>query len=97
MPVSVEMLGNGTGVELGVEFEVEAIVNWVKHVSEAIELTLAGFRDLFGAAGLAEARMSATLLHRCLKAENLNMRRYLPTNGSRRHGGTHAVLIYQSV
>ena len=96
------MLGNGTGVELGVEFEVEAIVVaeiWVKHVSEAIELTLAGFRDLFGAAGLAEARMSATLLHRCLKAENLNMRRYLSTNGSRRHGGTpgHAVLIYQSV
>ena len=36
--------------------------NRVKRVSEPSELTLAGFRDLFGGAGLAEARISAALL-----------------------------------
>lgn len=68
MPVSVEMLWNGTGTdsEPGVEaFEAVAVKeNWVKRVSEANGLTLAGFRDFFGGAGLAEAlaRMSAALL-----------------------------------
>jgi len=38
-------------------------------VSEASELTLAGFRDLFGGAGLAEAG-GASGMHRCLKEEN---------------------------
>ena len=61
MPPSVEVLGNGTGAEPGVEVEAVVTVNWVKHVSDANGLTLAGFRDLFGA-GLAEARMSAALL-----------------------------------
>ena len=36
--------------------------NWVKRVSEASGLIFAGFRDFFGGAGLAEARMSAALL-----------------------------------
>ena len=63
MPVSVEVLGNGTGAEPGVEVEAVAVTeNWVKHVSDASGLTLAGFRDLFGGAGLAEARMSTALL-----------------------------------
>ena len=43
----------GRRLEPGVE--VEATENWVKR-------TLAGFRDLSGGAGLAEARMSAALL-----------------------------------
>ena len=61
------MLGNGTGIELRVEPEAEAVSvteNWVKWRSEANGLTL-GFRNLFGHAGLAgaaEAGMSAALL-----------------------------------
>jgi len=63
VPVSVEMLENGTGAELGVEVEAVAVTeNWVKRVSEARGLTLTGFRDLLGGAGFAEARMSAALL-----------------------------------
>jgi hypothetical protein len=69
------MLGNGTGAEQGVDtVEVEAVgvtENWVKRVSEANGLTLAGFRDFFfffGGAGLAEARMSAALLGCCIGA-----------------------------
>ena len=54
------MLGNG---EPGVEVEAAAgKANWVKRASEASGLTLAGFRDLFGGAGLAEARMSAACI-----------------------------------
>ena len=63
MPVSVEMLGSGMGAELGVKVEAIAVTeNWVKCVSEARGLTLAGFRDLLGGAGFAEARMLAALL-----------------------------------
>ena len=62
MPDSVEVLGNGTGAEPGVEVEAVVTANWVKRVSEARGLTLGGFRDLFGGAGLAEARMSVALL-----------------------------------
>ena len=67
MPVSVGMLGNGFGTDAGVDSEVEAVAvteNWVKRMSEANGLTLAGFRDFFGGAGFAEAlaRMSAELL-----------------------------------
>jgi hypothetical protein len=57
------MLGNGTGTELGVE--VEAVTENrvpLERVSEAKVLTFAGFRDLFGGAGLTEARMSAALV-----------------------------------
>lgn len=62
-PVSVEMLGNVAGVELGVEVEAVTFTgNWVKRGSEASGLTFAGFRDLFGGACFAEARMSAALL-----------------------------------
>ena len=66
--VSVEMSGNGTGVELSVEVEVVADrENLLKRGSEASGLSLAGFRDffagaVFGGAGFAEARMSAELL-----------------------------------
>ena len=46
--VSVEMSGNGTGVELSVEVEVVADrENLLKRGSEASGLSLAGFRDLF--------------------------------------------------
>lgn len=40
MPVSVEMLGNGTGAEPGVEVETIVVTeNWVKRTSEASGLT----------------------------------------------------------
>ena len=44
MPLSVEVLGNGTEVEPGA-IETEAIVteNWAKHLSDASGLTWAGF------------------------------------------------------
>ena len=62
------MLENGTGAEPGVEVEaVAGTANWVKRVSEASGLTLAGFRDIFGGTGLAEAEMLVALLARCLK------------------------------
>ena len=76
MPVSVEMLENGTGAELGVEVEAVAVTeNWVKRVSEARGLTLAGFRDLLGGAGFAEARMSAALLGCMLEGRKYAMNR----------------------
>ena len=61
MPLSVEVLGNGTEAEPGVKIEAVVTENLVKRVSDANILTCADFRDLFGA-GLAEARMSAALL-----------------------------------
>ena len=63
MPVSVEMWDNGSGVDPGVEVEAVAVTeNLVKRGSEANGLTLAGFRDIFGGAGFAEARISGALL-----------------------------------
>ena len=60
---SVEMSGNGTGVELGVEVEVVAVrEKLLKRGSEASGFRLGGFRGLFGGAVFAEARMSAKLL-----------------------------------
>ena len=74
MSISIEVLGNGTGAGPGVEVEaVAGTANWVKRVSEASGLTLAGFRDLFGGAGLAEARMSAALLG-CIGASRQKIR-----------------------
>ena len=47
----------------GVEVEAVAVTeNLVKRGSEANGLTLAGFRDIFGGAGFAEARISGALL-----------------------------------
>ena len=74
--VSVEILGNATGVE-------PRLKRWrrrsrVNRVSEATGLMLAGFRNLFGGAGLAEARMSAALLG---YAMNRNAREYLACTG----------------
>ena len=61
--VSVEMPGNGTGVELGVEVEVVAVrEKLLKRGPEASGFRLGGFRGLFGGAVFAEARMSAELL-----------------------------------
>ena len=62
MPLSVEVLGNGTEAEPGVEIEAIVTENLVKCVSDANGLTWAGFQDLFGGACLAEARMSVVLL-----------------------------------
>ena len=63
VPVSVEMSGISTGVELDCEVEAVAVAeNRVKRGSESNGFTLAGFRDFFGGAGLAEARISAALL-----------------------------------
>ena len=46
--VSVEMSGNGIGVELGAEVEVVAVrENLLKPGSEASGFRLAGFRGLF--------------------------------------------------
>ena len=65
--VTVEMSGNDTGVELGVEVEVVAVrKKLLKRGSEASGFRLdglAGFRNLFGGAVFAEERMSAELLH----------------------------------
>ena len=67
MPGSVEIQGNGTGVELGAEVTVEAvavaeILDKCASESEANGLIFAGFRSHFSGAGLAEVRMSAALL-----------------------------------
>ena len=104
MLVSVEMLGNGRGAEPGV-VEVEAVAvteNWVKRLSEANGLTLAGledFRVLFGAAGLrvAEARMSAAVLGLGIivrvKAKNMcTGPDYLGKDGNRRRGTPMSVV-----
>ena len=64
--VTVEMSGNDTGVELGVEVEVVAVrKKLLKRGSEASGFRLdglVGFRNLFGGAVFAEERMSAELL-----------------------------------
>ena len=62
----------GRRLEPGVE--VEATENWVKR-------TLAGFRDLSGGAGLAEARMSAELLG-CIGARIRDEQNCLSTPGN---------------
>jgi len=57
------MSRNGTGAEPVVEVEAVAVTeNLLKRGWEVNGLTLADLRDLFGGAGFAEARMSASLL-----------------------------------
>ena len=80
--VSIDMSGNGTVVELGVEVEIEAVREklLIKCRSEVSAFHLGGFQGLSCGAVFAEARMSAELLCGMQGVEISDERRALPGN-----------------